>query len=302
MSHGALFQEAANTVYDVMGRHTGRFINNKDSVHCPLVFWLGFWTGILGRAPPQSSKMIPIRDDAPRYTTPWVNNFLLAINIIVFLMMWLTDASSRQAFVNTFGFLPAKISALIEGAQYVRVPGGLVPVTLESAFIPVFTSMFMHASWLHLAFNMWALWIYGDNLEDYLGHFRYLTFYLLCGVGAAALHTVLNWESTIPSVGASGAIAGVMGAYLLVYPHASVTTLVPFFVFITFVRLPAWLVLGYWFVGQFLSGAATSIVATRQTTGGGGIAFWAHVGGFVAGMLLIKLLPARPRRFHFQSW
>jgi membrane associated rhomboid family serine protease len=171
---------------------------------------------------------------------------------------------------------------------------------VDATFLPVLTSMFLHGSWLHLIANMWALWIFGDNIEDYLGHGLYLFFYLLSGVAASALHTIFNVGSTVPSVGASGAIAGIMGAYFLLYPAARVLTLVPFF-FVFFVRLPAWVVLGYWFVAQFLSGAATSI-ATTTARAAGGIAFWAHVGGFVAGLIMIKLLPHRPRRYHYGSW
>ncbi len=154
--------------------------------------------------------------------------------------------------------------------------------------------MFLHASWLHLIGNMWVLWIFGDNIEDYLGHFSYLIFYLVSGLAASLAHIALNPNSTIPSVGASGAIAGVMGAYFLLYPSARVLTLVPLIIFFTFIWLPAWIVLGYWFVLQFLSGAATSI-AYANRTGGGGIAFWAHVGGFVAGIVMIKLMPQRVR-------
>jgi membrane associated rhomboid family serine protease len=173
----------------------------------------------------------------------------------------------------------------------------LLPVTLDTAFLPVLTSMFLHASWLHLIFNMWALWIFGDNVEDYLGHFWYLVFYFVSGIGAATLHYFLNYGSGLPSVGASGAIAGVMGAYLVLFPSARVLTLVPLFVFITFINLPAWLVLGYWFVAQFLSGAATAIAYSNQTSGG--VAFWAHVGGFLTGVSLTKLFPSRPRRYKF---
>ncbi len=165
-----------------------------------------------------------------------------------------------------------------------------------AAFLPIFTSMFLHGSWLHLIFNMWALWIFGDNVEDRLGHGWYLVFYLICGLAAALFHTLLNASSTIPTVGASGAIAGVMGAYFLLYPRARVLTLVPLF-FVFFLWLPAWVVLGYWFVAQFLSGAATSIAT--HSSNSGGIAFWAHVGGFLAGMLLIKLFPTRARRYHY---
>ncbi len=169
-------------------------------------------------------------------------------------------------------------------------------VPAAAAFVPVFTSMFLHGSWLHLIFNMLALWIFGDNVEDYAGHFRYLLLYLLSGLAAAALHTFFNFSSTVPTVGASGAIAGVMGAYFVLYPRAKVLTLVPFF-FVFFVWLPAWIVLGFFFITQFLSGAATSIVA--HSGGSTGIAFWAHVGGFLGGMFLVKLFPVRLRRYHY---
>jgi hypothetical protein len=244
--------------------------------------------------------MIPIRDDAPRFSTPYVTYFLLAANVVVFLFELTFAGPQRQQLIFTFGFLPIKVSALLTGAQYVSIQGAVVPVTLQSAFLPVLTSMFMHAGWLHLIFNMWWLWIFGDNVEDYLGHFWYLAFYLVTGMAATAVHAAFNPMSAVPSVGASGAIAGVMGAYLILFPSARVTTLVPFF-FLFFVRLPAWLVLGYWFVLQFLSGAATSITYSSQTSGSG-IAFWAHVGGFVAGIALIKLFPRRPRRYHFVGW
>jgi len=160
--------------------------------------------------------------------------------------------------------------------------------------------MFLHGSWLHIIGNMWVLWIFGDNIEDHLGHFSYLIFYLVSGFAAAFTHILLNLGSNIPSVGASGAIAGVMGAYFVLYPRARVLTLVPLIVFFTFWWLPAWIVLGYWFVIQFLSGAATSVAYTSQT--GGGVAFWAHVGGFVAGIVMIKVFPERPRRHRYGTW
>ena len=169
--------------------------------------------------------------------------------------------------------------------------------SLTGLFLPILTSMFLHASWLHLIGNMWFLWIFGDNIEDYLGHFSYLLFYLVCGFAAAITHILLNAGSRLPSVGASGAIAGVMGAYFVLYPKARVMMWFPP---IFFFQLPAWLVLGYWFFMQFLSGAATSIAETSQTNGG--IAFWAHVGGFVAGIVLIKVLPERPRRYRYAAW
>jgi hypothetical protein len=155
--------------------------------------------------------------------------------------------------------------------------------------------MFLHASWLHLIFNMLWLWIFGDNVEDYLGHFKFIVLYFASGIGATLLHTLFNLGSTTPTVGASGAIAGVLGAYFVIYPRARVLTLVPFF-FVFFMWLPAWVVLGLWFVLQFLSGAANSI---SPVTHAGGTAFWAHVGGFLAGMALVKLFPARTRRYYY---
>jgi membrane associated rhomboid family serine protease len=223
--------------------------------------------------------MIPIRDDAPRFGTPYVNYFLIAANVVVFLFELALPPSLRDLVMLQFGFVPLKVTAFAEGAHHIAVHGMLLPISGDSALVPIFSSMFLHASWLHLIFNMWALWIFGDNIEDYLGHFLYLVFYLFSGLGAAVLHYVLNSGSAVPSVGASGAIAGIMGAYLVLFPSARVLTLVPLFVFFTFINLPAWLVLGYWFVGQFLSGAATAIAYSSQTGQGGGVAFWAHVGG-----------------------
>jgi len=159
--------------------------------------------------------------------------------------------------------------------------------------LPIFTSMFLHGSWSHLISNMWVLWIFGDNVEDQLGHFGYLLFYLIAGILASATHIVFNFYSLAPTVGASGAIAGIMGAYFVLFPSARVLT----WFFIFFLWLPAWVVLGYWFVVQFMTGAATAI--SPAATAGGGIAFWAHVGGFIAGVVMVKMLPIRPRRYRY---
>jgi membrane associated rhomboid family serine protease len=231
--------------------------------------------------------MIPIRDDTPRYTTPYVNYLLIALNTLVFLFEVSLNPQNRQVFVYQFGVEPVRVLSAF-GLAHVYAS--------QPSVMPLLTSMFLHASWLHLIGNMWVLWIFGDNIEDYLGHFSYLVFYLVSGLAASLLHVLLNANSTIPSVGASGAIAGVMGAYFLLFPSARVLTLVPLIIFFTFIWLPAWIVLGYWFVLQFLSGAATSIAYSSRTGGGGGIAFWAHVGGFVAGLVMIKLLPQRLRQ------
>ena len=247
--------------------------------------------------------MIPLKDDAPRIGTPFITYTLLVLNIVAFLLSvnWHTGfPEPRPEVLNALGVVPARIEVVLFNHGY--VPWNLISglnarfVPAAAAVVPIFTSMFLHGGWLHLIFNMWALWIFGDNVEDYLGHSLYLFLYFLCGIAAALLHTLFNLNSILPSVGASGAIAGVMGAYFVLYPRARVLTLVPFF-FVFFMWLPAWIVLGYWFVAQFLSGAATSIA--QHGSSSSGIAFWAHVGGFIAGVLLIKLFPARTRRYHY---
>jgi len=246
--------------------------------------------------------MIPLKDDAPRISTPFINYTLIVLNILAFL--WSLDwrmklPEPRPEVLIYLGVVPARLAVVLFNHGY--VPWDLISglgtrfVPPVAAIVPYFTSMFLHGGWLHIIFNMWALWIFGDNVEDYLGHSLYLSLYMICGVAAALLHTLFNFNSTVPSVGASGAIAGVMGAFFVLYPRARVLTLVPFF-FIFFLWLPAWIVLGYWFIAQFLSGAATSISHGQNASG---IAFWAHVGGFVAGVLLIKMFPARRRRYHY---
>ncbi len=232
--------------------------------------------------------MIPIRDDAPRTTTPFLTYFLIALNVVIFLFEVALAPGARAEFVYQFGVVPETVLDAVTGT-----PGG----SLTGAAVSMLTSMFLHASWLHLIANMWALWIFGDNIEDHVGPFRYLALYLASGVAASLLHVAFNQGSQVPTVGASGAIAGVMGAYFLLFPSARVLTIMPF-VFV-FVWLPAWIVLGYWFVAQFLSGAATAITRTSST--GGGVAFWAHVGGFIAGVTLIKLFPAAHPRYKFQT-
>jgi len=247
--------------------------------------------------------MIPLKDDAPRVGIPYITYFLIVVNTLVYLIEWnvgRTNPGELSRFIYQFGVVPARFPIVLSNQGY--VPWDLVYqlqtryVPMAAAFVPVFTSMFLHGSWAHLIFNMLSLWIFGDNAEDYLGHFRYIVLYLVSGVAATAVHTFFNLSSTVPTVGASGAIAGVMGAYFLLYPRSRVLTIVPFF-FVWFMWLPAWIVLGYFFVGQFLLGAASSIAVKGGTAGG--VAVWAHVGGFLAGMLMVKLFPARTRRYHY---
>jgi membrane associated rhomboid family serine protease len=233
--------------------------------------------------------MFPIRDDAPRSTTPFINYFLIVLNIGIFLFELSLQVSgggrARADFEMQFAFVPEHVAAWMKG---------YLPASV--AFVPFLSSMFLHASLPHVLLNMWGLAIFGDNVEDRLGHFRYLAFYLVCGVAAGLTHLIFNFSSTVPTVGASGAIAGVMGAYLVLYPRARVLTWWGFFVF----WLPAWLVLGYWIIVNLLSGAALSLSESKGPVGG--VAFWAHVGGFVAGMLLIQLMPTRKNVYAFEDY
>ncbi len=221
--------------------------------------------------------MLPLSDHNPTRTVPVINYLLIAAN--VFMFFWelsLGPDIERDLFLVSF--VPARFWI-----------APFYPVNL----IRILISMFLHGGWLHLGGNMLYLWIFGDNIEDRLGHFTYLLFYLLCGTVATLTHAVMNAASRLPSIGASGAIAGVLGAYLILFPRARVTTLIPIFVFVTIRELPAVVVLGLWFVLQFFVGVA-SIGASPETTGG--VAVFAHIGGFVAGMLLVVLMGGLRRR------
>jgi hypothetical protein len=219
--------------------------------------------------------MIPLRDSQPSYSTPVVTIALIAVNTLIFLFEAALDPYSRNHFVSTYGMVPARFD----------------PSTLVS-------SMFLHGGWMHLIGNMWFLWIYGDNVEDVLGRAKYLVFYLASGVAAGLVHLVTNAGSPIPTVGASGAIAGVMGAYMLKFPHSRIVTLLPIFIFFTTVEIPAFVILVYWFVIQFFSGVGE---LGRAGVHEGGVAWWAHIGGFVAGAVLIKAMRTRERyRRHFE--
>jgi membrane associated rhomboid family serine protease len=232
--------------------------------------------------------MFPIRDDQPRYSTPYVNAFLIGLNIVIFLLQWLQavqDPRSADLTARTFGVVPAHLMAFLSGSPRYSLP---------MVVVPFFTSMFLHAGWMHVLGNMWFLYIFGDNVEDYLGHFKYLVFYLLSGLFAMMTQVAIYPYSTLPTVGASGAIAGVLGAYFILYPRARVLTW--FFVFVFYI--PAWVMLGYWFVLQFFAGAA-SLSLARPGHDVGGVAVWAHVGGFVAGLVMVKVFGERARRYPY---
>jgi len=219
--------------------------------------------------------MIPLRDDNPTRTIPAVNYAVMAGCAAVFL--WQVSLGARiEAAIYAYGLIP---DVLLGDA---RLPPELAVVP---AWATVFTSMFLHGGWIHLIGNLLYLWIFGDNVEDRLGHGRYTVFYLLCGVAAALAQALPDPESQIPMVGASGAISGVLGAYLLMYPRAHVLVLIPMGPFSQLMRLPAMLVLGLWFAMQLLSEMAAA--------DGAGVAFRAHIGGFVAGMALLPLMRRR---------
>jgi membrane associated rhomboid family serine protease len=245
--------------------------------------------------------VFPLKDDVPSRTLPVVTVGLIALNALVFLyQISLQGEASPEGlraardFIFEFGLVPCRLTGTCTPVS------GLLPPS-----VTVFTSMFLHGGLLHVGGNMLYLWIFGDNVEDTLGHGRFVLFYLLSGAAAATAQTAFSTESSVPMIGASGAVSGVLGAYLLLFPRANVLTLVVFGFFVRLVRIPAILVLGLWFLVQFLSGlAAWGGAASRGEAVGGGIAWFAHVGGFLAGMLL--LLGLRPRnpsdRSPSRSW
>ncbi len=217
--------------------------------------------------------MIPIRDQIPTRSVPFVNYLLIAANILAFIFQWLAGAD-QEALVYQFALIPAQVTAGLDLGD----------------ISDIFTSMFMHGGLAHIAGNMLYLWIFGDNVEDAMGHGKYLAFYLLGGLVASLAHILTNPASQIPTVGASGAIAAVLGAYLILYPQSRVQTIIPLGYFMRITLLPAFIVLGMWFILQLFSGFLS--------LGGpdvGGVAFWAHIGGFVTGVVLAKLLASKRR-------
>ncbi|MGC4082882.1 MAG: rhomboid family intramembrane serine protease [Vicinamibacterales bacterium] len=214
--------------------------------------------------------MIPLRDVIPSRTTPYITVTIILINAVAWLYEVAIPRRELEVFLQIFGVVPASF----------------VPTT-------VITSMFLHGSWSHVIGNMWYLWIFGDNVEDRMGHGRFIVFYLLCGCVAAVGQIVLDPQSTVPMIGASGAIAGVMGAYFVLYPHSRVLTLVPIIIFFDIIELPAIFLLGFWFLMQLFSAGA--IAVTSATGGSGGVAFMAHVAGFLAGVIGVFAFKKKPQ-------
>lgn len=213
--------------------------------------------------------MIPLRSTERVYSAASVTLLLIALNTLVFFYERILPPEALDYFIAHYGIVPDRLR-----------------------MSSLFTSMFLHGGWLHLIGNMWFLWVFGRNVEDLIGSGRFLVFYLLCGLAAAVIHVFFNPFSRLPTVGASGAIAGVMGAYVIKFPRARITTLVPIFIFITTMEIPAVFLLLYWFAIQFFSGVGS--IGYSQASSGG-VAWFAHVGGFLAGMLLINLFGQKQR-------
>lgn len=234
--------------------------------------WLG--TGYGGGE--EERSVIPIGDSVPSRTFPLVNLLIISANVAVFFYE-LSLGGRINAFFYDWGVVPAFLS------DYVEHPGD----NSSQVLLTPFTAMFMHGGWVHLIGNMVFLWVFGDNIEDALGHLRYLVFYVLAGLGAVALQVFFSPNDLVPMVGASGAIAGVLAAYMVLYPRATVVVLIPLFLFFWTAYVPAIFLIGMWFIIQLMSGLAT---VGYVTGGSGGVAWWAHVGGFLAGIVLVSLL------------
>jgi len=220
--------------------------------------------------------MIPLRSTERVYSFAKVTMFLIVLNTLIFLYESALPSWALDVFITRYGIIPDRLR-----------------------LSTIFTSMFLHGGWMHLIGNMLFLWVFGRNIEDLMGAGRYLTFYLLCGVAAALVQIFFNPFSRVPTIGASGAIAGVMGAYVIKFPRARITTLVMIIVFFTTVEIPAVFLLLYWFIIQFVSGVGS--IGYSQVSSGG-VAFFAHVGGFLAGMLTINMFPAKQRWGRWENW
>ncbi|MCS6926021.1 MAG: rhomboid family intramembrane serine protease [Candidatus Binatia bacterium] len=229
--------------------------------------------------------MFPYHDENETQRVPYITATLIALNVLAWLFV--QGAGTPLALARSvcnLGLIPGELTGALPPGTGMPIGEGLICVTDPGRqFSHLFTSMFLHGSWLHLLGNMWFLWLFGNNVEDAMTRPRFMIFYLLCGVAAALLQVWTNPTSAIPMVGASGAISGIMGAYLVLYPRVRVFALLPLGFFLTSVALPAWTMIGYWALIQFLSGLTT---IGREA---GGIAFWAHIGGFLAGVALVKV-------------
>jgi len=229
--------------------------------------------------------LLPLKDDIPSRRFPFVTYSIIAVNIVVFMFEATMGKEQLQAFFELVAVIPAEYTAFLRGE----------PVPLLKLLAAPFASMFLHGGWMHLFGNMWFLYLFGDNVEDAMGHSRFLLFYLLTGLAATVAHIFVNPLSSIPIVGASGAISGVVGAYFLMFPTARVLTLVPIFFFVDIVLLPAVVFIGMWFLFQFWSGLLSLAVPHL-----GGVAWWAHIGGFIAGLILAPIMREKQKPIRYR--
>jgi len=231
--------------------------------------------------------VIPYRDENPTLRTPVVTYAIVTLNVLVWILVQGGGSALPLArSICDLGLIPGELTRQVAaGTTFEMGPGLFCRVEGARHVEHIFTSMFLHGSWMHIIMNMWFFWIFGNNIEDSMGRARFAVFYLMCGVIAAAAQVAMDPAAAVPVVGASGAISGVMGAYLVLYPRVRVYTLVPLGFFLTTIALPAWAMLGYWIVLQFLGG----LPELAGAQGNGGVAFWAHIGGFVIGAAAIKL-------------
>jgi membrane associated rhomboid family serine protease len=218
-----------------------------------------------------------------RRSVPVMTLVLIVINVIVFLHQVSLPPAQAEAFVRIYGLVPAKIQLALAGQHY----------SLAGALMPLFTCMFLHGGWLHIIGNMWFLWIFGGNVEDRLGTLGYLAFYLVCGISSGLIQTIFSWGSHLPSIGASGAISGILGAYIVFFPSSRILTLVPLFIIWFTWQIPALIFIGLWFLVQFMSGIGS--LNDPRAASLGGVAWWAHVGGFLTGMLLARAIKPAER-------
>ncbi|MCC7258376.1 MAG: rhomboid family intramembrane serine protease [Gammaproteobacteria bacterium] len=244
--------------------------------------------------------MFPIRDENPHILTPWATSAIVGLNVLAWvLVQGLGTEPALSRSVCTLGLVPGELLGVaMPGSQVPIGPGVSCVVTGTPNWLTPLTHMFLHGSWMHIIGNLWFLWIFGNNVESSMGHLRFVAFYLLCGFAAAGLQMLSNPGSGVPMVGASGAIGGVMGAYVLLYPRVNVHMLFWLGFYVTTFAIPAWWMLGYWFLVQLIGGVGSLGAA------GGGVAFWAHIGGFVAGALLVLVFrdPELLARHPYHGW
>jgi membrane associated rhomboid family serine protease len=229
--------------------------------------------------------MIPLKNMDPQRRAPVVTVLLIVINCLVFFYQVSLAPHAANNFVMEYGLVPAKISSALAGTYHGN---------LGDALFPLFSSMFLHGGWLHLIGNMWFLWIFGGRVEDRLGSLLYLIFYIVCGLGSGIAQLLFSWGSNVPGIGASGAISGVLGAYIVFFPYSRILALVPLFVVWFTARIPAMVFIGLWFLLQFISGVGS--LSDPRTAHMGGVAWWAHVGGFLLGVLLALVIGGASER------